>query len=196
MNVRAALTRMMAKVKRQKVSQVVCFELDQVGSSPQERRFVLDACKNLSTPIVPLTGSSEIEDVWKEIDRWMSGSGDAAPPASQELETDSAELANTGDASTELMKPAIKRGRKVTRNVALINQLLSDGQSLSKIAKAAGCSRATVQLQKKIWSAENAAASPVIEPPLKVPDRLPDCLIEKNESSSPLELNAGAIAYA
>jgi len=196
MNVRAALNRMMAKVKKQKVSQVVCFELDQLGNSTFERRFVLDACKNLSTPVIAITGASELEDVRKEIDRWVFGIDDSIPPTEVVPDSVSVDISDEIDVTTAVKKPAKKRGRKMTRNVTLINQLLNDGQSLSKIANAAGCSRATVQLQKKLWSAAKEAVALVIESQLKVPDRLPDGLIEQDEASNQSSLNVGALVYA
>ena len=196
MNVRAALNRMMAKVKKQKVSQVVCFELDQLGNSSVEQRLVLGACKNLSTPVIAITGASELEDVRKEIDRWVFGIEDSVQPTEVVPDIVSFDISNEIEATTDIKKPAKKRGRKMTRNVTLINQLLNDGQSLSKIAKAAGCSRATVQLQKKLWSAAKEAVALVIESQLKVPDRLPDGLIEQDEASNQSSLNVGALAYA
>lgn len=196
MNVRAALNRMMAKVKKQKVSQVVCFELDQLGNSSVEQRLVLDACKNLSTPVIAITGASELEDVRKEIDRWVFGIEDSVQPTEVVPDSVSVDISDEIDVTTAVKKPAKKRGRKMTRNVTLINQLLNDGQSLSKIAKAAGCSRATVQLQKKLWSAAKEAVALVIESQLKVPDRLPDGLIERDEASNQSSLNVGALVYA
>ena len=196
MNVRAALNRMMAKVKKQKVSQVVCFELDQLGSSHLERRFVLDTCKNLSTPVVSLSGASQLEDVQKEIDRLVFGIDNSAPPTEGVPEIVSVDISNEIKVTTNIKKPAKKRGRKMTRNVTIINGLLDDGQSLSKIAKAAGCSRATVQLQKKLWSAAKKPVTLMTESPLKVPDRLPGYLAEQDSVSTPLSLNAGALVYA
>lgn len=196
MNVRAALTRMMAKVKKQKVSQVVCFELAQLGSSPLEQSFALDTCNNLSTPVFSLAGPSRLEDIQKEIDRWVFKTDESVPAAEvvtvilPVLPDDEMEL------TTDIKKTAKKRGRKMTRNVNLINQLLDEGQSLSKIAKAAGCSRATVQLQKKIWSADKATTALVTEPPLKVPDCLSDSFIEHDAASNPSSLNVGVPVYA
>jgi DNA invertase Pin-like site-specific DNA recombinase len=195
MNVRAALTRMVAKVKKQKVSQVVCFELDQLGSSPLEQRFVLDTCNNLSTPVVSLAGPSPLEDVQKGIDRWVFKTDESVPPAEVVTEIVSVLPDDEMELTTDIKMPPKKRGRKMTRNVNLINQLLDEGQSLSKIAKAAGCSRATVQLQKKIWSRAKESVAHVTEPPLKVPDRLPASLFEPDAASNPSNLNVGAPAY-
>jgi DNA invertase Pin-like site-specific DNA recombinase len=196
MNVRAALNRMLAKVKKQKVSQVVCFESDQLGNSPLERSFVLDTCKNLSTQLVCLSDDSELEDVQKEIDRQVFGIDESVPPTEGVPEIVSVGISSEIDVTTDIKKPAKKRGRKMTRNVPLINQLLDEGQSLSKIAKAAGCSRATVQLQKKIWSAAKEEVTLVTESPLKVPDRLPGYLAEQNSVPSSSSLNVGALVYA
>lgn len=195
MNVRAALNRLMGKVKKQKVSQVVCFEMDQIGGSMLERRLVLETCKNHSTPMIALTRDE------------VNCSGESVFPASEDqaaqaegfagadeneiiLKGESADYSDAGpqavtessEGSAQLVAPAgplnkaKKRGRKMTRNVRLINQLLDDGQSLSKIARAAGCSRATVQLQKKLWIALKAVSDVTTEPPLKVPNSNPQSL--------------------
>ncbi len=196
MKVRAALDRMMAKVKKQKVSQVLCFELDRLGDRPSERRLVLQTCRNLSTPVVSLAGPPQLEDVMKEIDRWVFGIDDSPPLLMEQLTPEKAETALEVAPLKDIKEPPKKRGRKMTRNVTLINRLLDEGQSLSKIAKAAGCSRATVQLQKKIWTATNQQIETADELPLQVPDRLPDDHFGNVSTSSESQLTQGDFAHA
>ena len=175
MNVRAALNRMLSKVKKQKVSQVICFETEQIGDSPSEKNLVLETCNNHSTPVIAVSDAKIFDEVGPEI---------LPPPIvvqehesilAQAENSDSAEVSVENESERSPPKKATgkKRGRKLTRNVNLINQLLDAGESLSRIAKTAGCSRATVQLQKKLWRAEKEAVAVEIEPPLRVPDGPP-----------------------